>query len=119
MKNYNDDLAILSDKKLLYEFAKETYSDKRAQRNENFTDRSLITLVKSPAIMASRTFTLFLYQEIIMNFVIEKKLLLEKKLAENNSNRIVEEIVAIADELLEYKGISTEQHKILLVKHLN
>ena len=47
------------------------------------------------------------------------KLLLQEKQAGNNSEKISEKIVAIVDELLKYKGISTKQHKILLNKCLN
>ena len=39
------------------------------------------------------------------------KLLLQEKEAENNSNIIDEEIVALVDMLLEYKCISRKQHK--------
>ena len=44
------------------------------------------------------------------------KLLLQEKQAGNNSSIIDEQIVAIVDKLLEYKCISTKQHKPLLVK---
>ena len=47
------------------------------------------------------------------------KLSLQEKQASNNSNMINEEVVARADELLEYKRMSTKQHKLLLLKCLN
>ena len=47
------------------------------------------------------------------------KLLLQEKKAGNNSSRIDEEIVALADKLLEYNFIPTKQHKFLLFKCSN
>ena len=46
------------------------------------------------------------------------KLLLQEKHAGNNSNIIDEEIIAIADKLLEYEYLSRKQHNILLDKCL-
>ena len=44
------------------------------------------------------------------------KLLLQEKHAENNSDIINQEIVAIVDKLLEYKCITKKQHKQILYK---
>ena len=44
------------------------------------------------------------------------KLLLQEKHAGNNSNIIIEEILAMVDKLIEYKCISKKQHKQLLIK---
>ena len=52
-KNYDVDLASLSDKKLMFDFAKEMYFDEKAPGNKSSTDRSFIRVLKSPAIMAS------------------------------------------------------------------
>ena len=52
-KNYNVDLANIQDKKLMYDFAKEMNFDLKAQGNESTRDKTLIKLLKSPAIMAS------------------------------------------------------------------
>ena len=52
-KNYNVDLGRLSEKKFLFEFAKERYSDEIALGIKCIRDRTLIRLLKSPAIMAS------------------------------------------------------------------
>ena len=52
-KNYNVDHASLSDKKLMYDFAKEMHFDTKALGNKSTRDRTLIKLLKSPAIMAS------------------------------------------------------------------
>ena len=42
-------------------------------------------------------------------------LLLQEKQAANNSAKIIEEIFALVDKLLEYKSISTKQHKFVLL----
>ena len=47
------------------------------------------------------------------------ELLLQEKQAGNNSETVNEEILAVAYKLLEYKCISSEQHKFLLIKCLN
>ena len=52
-KNYNVDLASLSDKKLMYDFAKEICFDVKTTGQKSTRDRTLIKLPKSPAIMAS------------------------------------------------------------------
>ena len=52
-KNYNVDLASLSEKKLMYDFLKEMNFDFKAQGNKTTRDRTLIKLVTSPAIKAS------------------------------------------------------------------
>ena len=52
-KNYNVDLASLSDKKLMYDFAKEMHFDQKALGNKSTRDKTLIKLLKSPARMAS------------------------------------------------------------------
>ena len=59
-KNYNVDLASLSDKKLMYDFAKEMNFDLKALGNKSTRDRTLIKILKSPAIMASGITTTFL-----------------------------------------------------------
>ena len=51
--NYNVDLASLADKKLMYHFAKEMNFDPKAVGKKSTRDRTLIKLLKSPAIMAS------------------------------------------------------------------
>ena len=50
-KNYNVDLASLSDKKLMYDFVKETNFDLKAQGNKSTRDRTIIKLLKSPCLM--------------------------------------------------------------------
>ena len=115
-KNYNVNHASLSDKKLMYDFAKEMHFDERRVGNKSTRDRTLINLLNSPAIMASGiTKTIFLSSD--PNELCDRlKLLLQEKQAGNNSDIINEEIVAIFDMLLEYKCISKKEHKQILIK---
>ena len=52
-KNYNVDLAKLSDKKLMYDFAKEMKFDLKAISKKSTQDRTLIKLLKSPGLVVS------------------------------------------------------------------
>ena len=115
-KNYNVDLASLQDKKLMYDFAKEMKFDTKASSNKSTRDRTLIKLLKSPAIMASGFLkTIFLSSD--PNELCDRlKLLLQEKNGGNNCNLIDEEIVAIVDKLLEHNCISKKQHKQILIK---
>ena len=105
---FNVDLASLSDKKLMYDFAKEMPFDVRAQGNKSTRDRKLIKLLESPGLMVSASGvseTIFLSSN--PNELCDRlKLLLEEKHAGNNSDIINDEIVAIIDKLLEYKCIT-------------
>ena len=77
-------------------------------------DKLLKKVLKSPAIMASRTSTAFLSSD--PNELCERwKLLLQEKQAGNNSDITIDEIVAIVDKLLEYKCLSQKQHKQVLI----
>ena len=115
-KNYNVNNASLSDKKLMYDFAKEMHFDERRVGNKSTRDRTLINLLNSPAIMASGiTKTIFLSSD--PNELCDRlKLLLQEKQAGNNSDIINQEIIAIVDKLLEYKCISKKEHKQILLK---
>ena len=115
-KNYNVNHASLSDKKLMYDFAKEMHFDERRVGNKSTRDRTLINLLNSSAIMASGiTKTIFLSSD--PDEICDRlKLLLQEKHAGNNSDIINEEIVAIADKLLEYKCISKKEHQQILIK---
>ena len=114
-KNYNVDLASLAEKKLMYDFAKEMHFDERRVGNKSTRDRTLIKLLKSPAIMASGVTTIYL-SENPDELCNRLKLLLQEKQAGNNSDIINDEIVAIVDKLLEYKCISKKEHKQTLNK---
>ena len=85
-KNYNVDLANLSDKKLMYDFAKEMHFDERRVGNKSTRDKTLIKLLNSPAIMASGVSkTIFLSSD--PNELCDRlKLLLQEKHGGNNSN---------------------------------
>ena len=50
---FNVDLASLSDKKLMYDFAKEMHFDERNIGNKSIRDRKLIKLPNSPGLMVS------------------------------------------------------------------
>ena len=115
---FNVDLARLSDKKLMYGFAKEMHFDLNAPGNKSTRDRKLIKLLNSPGLMVSASGiskTIFLSSD--PDELCERlKLLLQEKHAGNNSDIINDEIVAIVDKLLEYKCISKKQHKQILIK---
>ena len=115
-KNYNVNHASLSDKKIMYDFAKEMHFDERRVGNKSTRDRTLINLLNSPAIMASGiTKTIFLSSD--PNELCDRlKLLLQEKQAGNNSDIINQEIIAIVDKLLEYKCIFKKEHKQILIK---
>ena len=51
-KNYNVDLANSSDQTILFELPKEMYFDEKDSGDESTGDKSLITMLESPAIMA-------------------------------------------------------------------
>ena len=116
--NFNVDLASLSDKKLMFDFAKEMNFDLKAVGKKYTRDKTLIKLLKSPGLMISASSvskTIFLSSN--PDELCERlKLLPQEKQAGNNSDIINQEIVAIVDNLLEYKCISKNQHKQFLLK---
>ena len=59
-KDYNVDLAVLLDEKLMFEFAKEVYSDEKALGNKSTGDKIFKINFQPPAIMVSGISTLFL-----------------------------------------------------------
>ena len=112
---FNVDLASLSDKKLMYDFAKETHFDLKAPGNKSTRDRKLINLLESPDIMASGITMIFLSEN--PNELCDRlKLSLQEKHAGNNSDIINDEIVVIIDKLLDYRCISKKQHRQILIK---
>ena len=78
-------------------------------------DRSLIKLLKTPAIMASG-FEQYFSSSDPDELCDSLKLLLQEIQAGKNSDLVTEEIGVILDELLEYKCISKKQHKQILIK---
>ena len=115
---FNVDLASLSDRKLMYDFAKEMYFHPKASGNKSTRDRKLIKILNSAGIMVSASGvskTIFLSSD--PNELCDRlKLLLQEKHAGNKSDIINDEIVIIVDKLLEYKCISKKHHKQILIK---
>ena len=115
---FNVDLASSSDKKLMFDFAKEMHFDTKALGKKSTRDKTLIKLLKSPGLIVSASGiskTIFLSSD--PNELCDRlKLLLQEKHGGNNSDIINQEIVAIVDKLLEYKCISKKQHKQILIK---
>ena len=76
----------------------------------------MIRLLDQPAIMATGiSKTIFLSSDA--NELCDRlKLLLQEKNDGNNSDTINDEFVAIVDKLLEYKCISKNQHRQILIK---
>ena len=115
-KNNNVNLASLADKKLMYNFAKEMHFDERRVGNKSTRDRTLIKLLKSPAIMASGVSKTIFLSSDPDELCNRLKLLLQEKHAGNNSDINNEESVAIVDKLLEIKCITKKQHKQILIE---
>ena len=118
MTNYdfNVNHANPQDQKLLYEFGKEMKFDIKQKGRKSNRDKSMIKILKSPAIMASgisKTIFLSSDPDELCNRI---KLLLQEKYAGNDSDIINDEIIATVDKLLEYNCISTKQHKQILIK---
>ena len=96
----------------MIDFAKEMYSVEKPLGNKSTTDKSLLRLLKSPAIMAFGISTTFPPQH--SNDLCHRiTLLLQEKKAGFIFNIINEGIVAIADKILEYKCTSTKHHSTL------
>ena len=66
---YNVDVASLSDRKIMFDFAKELYFDVKATGKKSTRDRTLRKIFKSPAIMVSGISAYF-YHLIPANYVI-------------------------------------------------
>ena len=92
--------------------------DEKAFCNESTGVKFPTRLLKSPSIMDFGVATIFLPED--PNKLCDRlRLLLQSKQAGNISHTFNEEIIAVADSLLEYKCIYTQQHKVLLVKCVN
>ena len=117
-KIYNVDLASLSDKKLVYDFAKEMHFDLKSVGNKSLRDGTLIKLLNSPVNMASGVSNTIFFSSDPDELCDSIKLLLQEKHAGNNSDIFNNEIVAIVDKILEYKCISKKQHNQILNKLL-
>ena len=118
MTNYafNVDHSNQQDRKLIYELAKEMNFKIREKGKKSDRDKSIITLLRSPRIMASGVSKTIFLSSDPDELCNRLKLLLQERYAGNKSDIINHEIVAIVDKLLEYKCISKKQHKQILVK---
>ena len=121
IKKYNSDLASSQDRKLMYDFAKEMNFDFEApvnkSTNTNLRDRTLINLLKSPSLMvsASGVSKTKILSSDLDELCDRLKLLIQKKQAGNKSDITNQEIVAVADKVLEYKCKSQKKHKQFLI----
>ena len=113
---FNVDHSNKQDRKIIYEFGKEMKYKLKNKGRPSIRHSSMIRLLNQPAIKASG-FTKTKILSSNPNEVCDRlKLLLQEKHTGNNSDIIIEEIVAIVDKLLEYKCISKKQHKQILIK---
>ena len=115
-KNCDVDLVSLQDKKRMYDSAREMYFDVKTPGNKSTPDRTLINLLKSPAILASGISNTIFLPSDSDQIGYRLKILLQQKQTGNISNIINDERVAIADKLLKYKCISKKQHEQILIK---
>ena len=117
MTNYDFNVSHSNpqNRKLIYELAKGMNFNIKQKGRKIDKNKSMIKLLKSPAIMASGVTTIFLPEkhDDLCNTL---NLLLQEIQAGNISDVINEEIVAIVDNLLEHKCISKKQHKQILNK---
>ena len=115
-KNYNLDLAGLSDKKLKNDFAKQMNFDVKGLGGISTRDGTLIKLLKSPGLMV---FASGVSKTIFSSSDLDElwdviRILMQEKQGAINSELINEEFIAIVDKLLQYQCISKKQHKQLL-----
>ena len=104
------------DRKLIYEFGKEMKFNIRQKGRKSDRDKSMVKLLKSPAIMASAISIIIILSSDPDELCDRLKLLLQEIQGGNNSDFINKEIVAIVDKLLEYKCISKKQRNQILIK---
>ena len=113
---FNVDHSNQQDRKLIYEFAKEMNYDTKSTGRPSIRHNSMIRLLDQPAIMASGILKTIILSSNSNELCDRLKLILQEKHGGKNSNLIDEEIVAKIDKLLEYKCISKEQLKQILIK---
>ena len=87
----------------------------RQKGQKSDRDQSMIKLLKTPSILASGVSKTKILSSNPNKLCDRLKLLLQQKQAGNNSDKIIQEIVAIVEKLLEYKCISKKQQKQLLL----
>ena len=113
---FNADHSSPRDKKLIYEFAKEMNYDTKSIGRPSIRHNSVVKILNSSAIMASGVSNILFLSSDPDEMCDRLRLLLQQKHAGNNSDLINDEIVAIVDNLLEYKCISKKQHQQILIK---
>ena len=114
--DFNVSHADPKDQKLIYEFGSEMKFNIKQKGRKSDGDKSMIKLLKSPAIMASGVSNTIILSSDPDELCDRLRLLLQEKNAGNNSDKINDEIVAIVDKLLEYKCLTKKQHKLILIK---
>ena len=114
--NFNVSHSNPKNQKPIYEFGKEINFNIKQKGRKSDKDKSMIKLLKSPAIMASGISNIIILSSDSDELWDRLELLLQEKQAGNNSDIIREEINAILDKLLECKCISKKQHKQILNK---
>ena len=85
---------------MIYGFAKEMNFFIKRKGNKSDRDKSIIGLLKSPAIMAPGISRTIILSSDPNELCDRLKLLLQQKQAGNNSDIIKDKIVAIVDKLL-------------------
>ena len=95
--DFNVDHSNQKDRKLIYEFAKEMNLNIRQKGNKSDRDKSIVRLLKSPAIMPSGVSKTIFLPSDPDELCNRLKLLLQQKHAGNNFDIINDEIVAIVD----------------------
>ena len=118
MTNYDFNVSHsdLKDQKLIYEFGKEMNFNIKQKGRKKDSHKSMIKLLKSPAIMAFGVSNTIFLSSDPDELCDRLRLLLQEKHAGNISDIINVEIVAIVDKLLEYNCITKKQHKQILFK---
>ena len=120
MYEFNNTHANPQEQKLIYEFGRGMKFNIKQEGRKSDGDKTLIKLVKSASIIVSASGvssqkTIFLPSD--PNELCDRiKLLLQEKQAGNSFDIINEEIAVILDKILNYKCISTKQHKQMLSK---
>ena len=113
---FNVSHANPQDQKMIYEFGKEMKFDIKQKGRKSKRDKSMINLLKTPAIMASGISQIIILSSNPDELCDSIKLLLQEKHGGNTSDLIIQEIVAIVEKILEYKCISKKQHEQLSIK---
>ena len=108
---FNADHSSAQDKKLIYEFAKKMNYNTKSIGRPSIRHNSITKILESPAVIASGiSKTIFLSSDLY-ELCNRLKLILQEKHAGNNSDIINNEIIALIDNILEFKCITTKQHK--------